>query len=319
MRVRRWVGWLAVALGLGIPVSAGAAGYGIYEQGAAVLGMAGAGTASVTDASALFYNPAALTRLEGKQQIYVGGSLLTPSTSFAGVDPYPGFGVSEEMERQLFPLPAIYYASRLGDRWAAGLGLNAPFGLGVEWEDPDQFTGRHIVTKADLTAVNFGFSAAYAINPMVSVALGGNALFSKVKLRQRVQRQLPPGGQIVDVAETVLESDIEPGYGWNAGVSIVPNEQWSVGAFYRGKVITKPEGDADFTQIPTGDAQFDALVAAGLPPDQGVSTVLRFPAIWSLGVAWRPQDWKVEADLVFTEWSATARSAPEALAHSRNP
>jgi hypothetical protein len=31
--------------------------------------------------------------------------------------------------------------------------------------------------------------------------------------------------------------------------------------------------------------------------------LLRFPAIWSLGVAWRPQDWKVEADLVFTEWS----------------
>jgi long-chain fatty acid transport protein len=298
------VGWTAALLFLAaLPGTAAAAGYGIYEQGAAVLGMAGAGTASVSDASAVFFNPAALTRLEGRQQIYVGGSLLTPSTSFAGVAPYPGYGVTEEMERQFFPLPAVYYARRVGERWAAGLGFNAPYGLGVEWKDPDQFTGRYIVTKANLMTGNLGLSAAYAVNPMVSMAVGGNIMFTKVKLHQRVQRPVPPGGQIVDVAEVVLESDIEPGYGWNAAVSIVPNERWSVGAYYRGKVITKPDGDADFTQIPTGDAQFDAAVAASLPPDQGVSTVLRLPAIWSLGVAWRPQNWKVEADLVFTEWS----------------
>ena len=303
MKRKGWIVLATLAGALASATSGHAAGYGIYEQGAAVLGMAGAGTAGVSDASAVFYNPAALTRLEGKQQFYIGGTVLATNTSFAGVNPYPGFGVTEEMKRGFFPLPAIYYAHRFGERGAAGLGFNAPFGLGVEWKDPDHFTGRYIVTKADLLAPNLGLSAAYAVNPMLSVAAGGNVMFSKVKLRQRVQQSYPPGGQIVDVAEAVLESDTEPGYGWNAAVSIVPSPRLSIGASYRGKIVTKPHGDADFTQIPTGDAQFDAAVAASLPPDQAVHTVLRFPAIGSLGVAWMPERWKLEADLVFTEWS----------------
>ena len=303
MTLRRSTWGFALICVAALPAAGWGAGYGIYEQGAAVLGMAGAGTASVSDASALFYNPAALTRIAGMQQFYVGGTLLSLTTSFAGVQPYPGYGITEEMKRQFFPLPAFYYARRVGERWAAGLGVNAPFGLGVEWKNPDQFTGRYIATKADLQAVNLGLSGAYQINSVLSVALGGDALFSKVKIRRRIQKPFPPGGQVVDVAEAVLESHVEPGYGWNVAVSATPNERWSLGAFYRSKVIIKPDGDADFTQISTGDPQFDAGVAAGLPPDQGLSTVLRFPAIWSFGAAWRPERWKVEGDLVLTEWS----------------
>src|SRR5262245_20840299 len=135
MTVRASTWGLVLACMNALPAAALAAGYGIYEQGAALLGMAGAGTASVSDASPQFYNPAALTRLAGTQQIYLGGSLITPVTSFAGVAPYPGYGVTEEMERQFFPLPALYYARGFGERWAAGVGLNAPFGLGVEWKN----------------------------------------------------------------------------------------------------------------------------------------------------------------------------------------
>src|SRR6266850_3822824 len=105
---------LAAAVGMAVGhATALAAGYAIYEQGAAVLGMAGAGVASVSDASALFFNPAALARLEGSR-LLVGGSVLSPVTSFAGMDPYPGYGVTEEMERQHFFPPTLYFSRHGG-------------------------------------------------------------------------------------------------------------------------------------------------------------------------------------------------------------
>lgn len=97
MRLHRIAIAAALAAVCLVPGLARGAGYGIYEQGAAALGMAGAYTASVHDASAAFYNPAALVRLDGREA-YFGGTWLNTHNSFAGVDPYPGFGVSEEME-----------------------------------------------------------------------------------------------------------------------------------------------------------------------------------------------------------------------------
>lgn len=292
---------LATAL---LPATAGAAGYAIYEQGAAALGMAGAATASVHDASAVFFNPAAMTRLDGTR-IYVGGSALQPVASFAGMGPNPGYGVTEEMVRQTFYPPTIYATRLLRKGLAAGVGINSPYGLGVEW-DPITFSGRYLVTKVDLQTVNSSACLAWAPNDRLSVAAGADVLYAKVLLRNRTLLVAPGGGGgLVDVAETQLKSDLTPGAGWNAAVHFVPAERWRLGAFYRSKVVVHVDGaDATFSQIPTGNATVDASVAAVLPPDQGVSTVLRFPAIWSAGVAFQPTPaWNVEADFVFYEWS----------------
>ena len=296
---------LAALLAVLGPAAAQAAGYGIYEQGASVLGMAGAGTASVHDASALFFNPAAMTTLPGTR-LLGGVSMLSPVTSFAGENPYPGFGVTEEMKNQNFFPPTFYLTHQLPRRFTIGAGFAAPFGLGVDWKNPDTFTGNYIVTKATLNSYHALLSAAYEVNPRWSVALGGVAAFTNVELDQRLYTPIPGGGGAqAQVAKLNLKGNTTAGYGWNAAMLFRPDSTIRVGAYYRSKVVVHEDGDATFTQIPTGNASLDAAVAASLPPNQGVKTVLRLPAMWSAGVAWNPAPaWTFEYDLNYVEWKA---------------
>jgi len=310
MRTRTFITAIALIAAL-VPTLARASAYQIYEQGAAVLGMAGAGTASVNDPSALFFNPAAITRLNG-QQLLVGGNLISPVVSFAGTPAYPGYGVTEEWTRQSFPIPNLYYTYNSGKKWAAGLALDAPYGLGMAWKDPERFTGRTIITKGDLKAINASATFAWAFNPKWSAAVGLDEIWANVSLHSIETAPIPGGsGGTANVANVELSTDYTPAPTWNAGVLFAPNERWRIGAHYRSfAVVEIDNGRANFDQIlyssgnPAFDGPFNAAVAAGLPPDQKATTTLNLPAIWSAGVSYSPQPaWTIEGDLNVLGWS----------------
>lgn len=307
MKLHRTAIAAALAAAVLVPGLARSAGYGIYEQGAAALGMAGAHTASVHDASAAFYNPAALVRLDG-QQLYLGGSWLYTRNSFAGVDPYPGFGVSEEMEAGNFFPPTVYWTNHFADHWAYGVSVNAPFGLGVSWKNPETFTGRDRVTKASLQGLNGGLNLAWAATDRLSFGIGFNTILAGVELNSIRQEIIPGGGGAkANVADVKLEASNKPGYGWNLATLWAVNDEWKFGAYHRSQVdVDIDDGEATFQQILTGNASFDAAVAAGLPGTQNdVGTTLHFPAIWSVGAAWSPTPaWTWELDFNWTLWSA---------------
>jgi long-chain fatty acid transport protein len=301
---RTWLALGLAALTLA-PTVARAAGYGIYEQGAAVLGMAGAGTASVNDPSAVFFNPAAMTGLTGTRA-YGGGTFLQRTSSFAGTAPFPGYGVTEEMEPQrAFPGTA-YLTHHFEGPWAIGLGYNTPYGLSTEWKNVDQFTGRYIVVRADLRTYNYSLEAARTMGKTMSVGFGGNLVYTRAILSNRHFIAAPGGGGgQFEVANFALTSNVSPGYGWNGGLTWTPKQSLKIGLTYRGRVVIHADGDADITQYSTGDPQVDAGVAASLPPDQPASTVIVLPAIGALGAAYHwGAAWTIEADAVYNEWSA---------------
>lgn len=292
---------------------AGAAGFAIYEQGARAMGGAGAFTARADDPSAIYFNPAGLAHLEG------GALLLSPNlihykSEFAGTAPAPGFGVEEETKGQFFPpislyyAHSIYYARSIGSQVAAGIGVYNPYGLKVEWQDPDTFTGRRISTTSRITPFYFVPTVAWAPSPQWRVGAGANLVLSTVELRRHLQAYNPFDDRTDDIGRLALESDRGFGAGFNAGVQWWPSTTMRWGATYRSKVDIDYEGDADFTQVSSGNPVFDAAVAASFPSDQRFATAVAFPAQASFGVARRLGDaWTAEVDVNWTQWSSFDR------------
>ena len=307
MRLHRTALAAALAACMLAPGLAHAAGYGIYEQSASVLGMAGAGTASVGDASANYYNPAALTRLDGRQLDF-GATWLYTNVSFAGMDPYPGYGVTEQMNPGNFFPATFYWADHFRKNWAYGVGVNAPFGLGVDWKNPDTFTDRAYVTKADLRSIDANFNLAWQYSPTLSLAAGINDMFAGVELRRTVPSgaAIPGGGGEPLMVKAHLKGGYSSAIAANAALLWTPDPDWTFGVNYRGGTkVAVDNGTADFTLVPTGNAAVDAYAVGLMPPTQGVSTELQLPALLSVAAAWKPQpDWTWELDVNRTSWSS---------------
>lgn len=289
------------------PASTQAAGFALFEQGARGLGFAGAYTAQASDPSAIFHNPAGLAFLRGTQ-VYVGGTLVRPTTEFRGAAPFPGEGVTEQGDAGIAVPPAAYLSHMFGERWAAGIGVNVPFGLTSAWEDPDRYTGRYISTRAELRGFSINPTIAYRASDRFALGGGVDLRLSSVKLFRRVPVVNPFTQRVFDAAEVTLTSDTATGVGFNAGLLAKLTDGLSIGASYRHKVAIDYEGSADFVLRPSGNAQLDARVRQVLPEGAvPVTTRIEFPAIASVGVAYRWTRWVVEADVNWYGWSSFDR------------
>jgi long-chain fatty acid transport protein len=288
---------------LGAPGSASASGFSIYEQGGRAMGFAGAYTAVTDDPSAIFYNGAALAFLEGKQ-VYAGGTLVMPQSTFTGAAPFPGAGVRESQQVGTLPVPAIYFSHRVSPRIAWGIGLDVPFGLKTKWASPDTFTGRYIAVESSLRGVALNPTLAVLVNDKLSLGAGLDLRFSSVRLERRAGAVDPFTQTVKDTAAVVLDSDTATGVGFNVGVVAKPRPGLSLGAQYRHKVKIDYSGTGTFTQIPTGNAQLDAIVASRLPKGSpAVETSIEYPSILSAGVARDWEWWTAAVDVVFFQWS----------------
>lgn len=303
-----WTKALGVgALGALAALPLSAAGFSIFEQGSKAMGMAGAFTAQADDPSLLFHNVGGLGFVE-ERQFSVGATWIRGlKAELEGANPFPGEGyTAEQTNLSEFP-PHLYYVQPINDTWKFGFGVMTPFGLTTEWEDPDQFAGRFLSTKAALQAIDLQPTIGWQVSPSFSIGVGAVARVSSVELNRNVGSVNPFTQQFVDVGRLKLEGDFSEGYGFTAGVLHKATGRFSWGLSYRSKVKVEYDGDARLTQVSTGNAQFDAVLRTRLPfgVDLPVETEIDFPDEASLGLAFGiTPNVLVETDFNYTGWSS---------------
>lgn len=298
---------LAVAaLGALAAVPMHAAGFGIFEHGSKAMGMAGAFTAQADDPSLLFHNAGGLAFVT-ERDVATGFTWITSTEAeLDGADPFPGTGYHAEQEDlSEFP-PHLYWVQPINSTWKFGLGVFAPFGLTTEWQDPDQFAGRFLSSKAALRAIDVNPTLGWQITDSFGLGIGAVARFSDVELKRNIGAINPFTQRVADVGRLTLESDFGNAFGWNVGILHKVNNSFSWGLSYRSKIDMDYDGDARVVQVPTGNAQFDAAVRGLIPfeTDLPVETNIEFPDMASLGLAFAlSPNLLLETDFNWTGWS----------------
>jgi long-chain fatty acid transport protein len=284
----------------------GAAGFGIFEHGSKAMGMAGAFTAQADDPSALFHNAGGLA-FQDERAFAAGATYITSSEAeFEGGLPFPGpSGRGEQKELAEVP-PHVYWVQPIGEALRFGLGITSPFGLTTNWENPDNWPGRFLNTKASLRSIDLNPTLAFKLGDNFGLGIGAVARFSDVELNRRLAVQNPFTFRAVEAGAIHLESDFDEGFGWNAGLLHKWNNSFQWGLSYRSKVEVDYAGEGRITQRPTGNAQLDELLRTRLPFGQNlpIETAIEFPDMASLGLLFAVTSnlW-IETDANWTGWS----------------
>ena len=286
-------------------VTAFGAGFSIFEQGAKASGMAGAFVATADDASAIFYNPAGIAQ-QRELQVLAGATFINFSNEFNG-DPNSEYtaGTSGKYDRHTFVPPNMYVSKGFGQNLTVGVGVFAAWGLRTDWADP--WVGRFVSRDADLKTTSVQPTVAWQTsNGRFAVGGGVEYRRARVILNQNIALPFvnPFTGRVTDIGNARLASDYGDDIGWNLGVLFKPSDRLRFGASYRSDMDIELDGEADFTQISTGNAQLDAAVAATFPQDDTINTVFPFPAVAAVGVAFSPSERvDVELDITHMTWS----------------
>ena len=208
-------------------------GFAIDTQGASSLAQ-GAATIAHTDyASAIFFNPALLNKLEGTQ-IEIGTTLFFPSIKFKSDITGKTFKIKTEIDYA----ETFFVTHKFNDKISAGIGVFNPFGLETAW--PDDWEGRYIATKSELQTFNINPAVSYQITPYIAVSAGLDVLLLDAIMEKKINLSGLLGFPVPD-GEQKLDGD-GTGLGYNLGILLEPHKDVAIGASYRSKIKVDVEG-----------------------------------------------------------------------------
>jgi long-chain fatty acid transport protein len=300
---------LAAAALLAGASAARGAGFAIIEQSVRNLGNAFAGaTADPEDTAAIYWNAAGIAFQAGTH-VSVGAHAILPSFEFDGASSYPLFGNlpvsgNEGGDAGVDSyVPNFYLVHQINERINVGLGLHAPFGLAVEYDDG--WVGRYHALKTELITLNINPTVAWKVNDRLALGAGVSAQYAEAEMSQAIDFGTILASQGAGTApgsldgKATLEGD-DWAYGFNLGVLYACENGRRLGLAYRSAIDHELEGDASFdTPDPARPLQ-----AMGLFRDTGGAADLRLPDTVTAGI-YQPVGGSLAllADVAWTQWS----------------
>ncbi len=262
-----------------------AGGFQLNEHGSKAMGLGGAFTAVVSDASTVYWNAAGMSFLEGTNLI-LGAALIGPSTTFRGVTPSVD---KSRMVRQVFFPPHFFLTHQISESFSVGLGASVPFGLGTLWED--DWLGRYLAVETELTTIAVPLVVSWKIADNLSISAGGSYHHASVLIRQATSLAPFEGDAFI-----TLEGEESSAFGYNFGFLWKPLDVLSIGGSFKSEVDFSFEGTAEAT----GPVQ----LAASLPSGD-ISADLTTPLNIQGGIAVRViKQLQLSADFQWIGWSS---------------
>lgn len=264
-----------------------AEGYQVNMQSQKQTGMGHTGAGQKLGATSIHFNPGAMAFMPGKYDFSLGASGVFSKNKFEGTQ-----GISRSDNPMGTPL-FFYGAMQLSDKFAAGIGVNSPYGNSLKWGDDWQ--GRYLIQDISLQAIFVKPTLSYKLSDNLSVGAGLIIGFGSVDLNRALSfaaiNPALPDGQVNLKGSTTA-------YGFTGGLFYQATEKFSAGISYRSKVLMKmEEGDANFT-VP-------AAVSSLFPEDNKFSAELPMPSNLTLGLGFQASEkWFFAFDLQAVGWSA---------------
>jgi long-chain fatty acid transport protein len=280
--MKRFISKLAVVLTCTFPAfAAHANGLRVLSEDGFASARGDAFAATADNSSAIYYNPAGLTQIEGTELrggiygIYLDPTYISPGNS----DTY-------RVGKHYAFIPQLYFSHTLTNQAVSfGLGVYAPFGGSISWPQNTGF--RAVATHGSTTYLRIAPTIAFQLGDHLSIGGGLSANHARVELQQGLTRFATP-----------FANDFRfTGSGWavggDFGALLKPWDFLSFGVTMRTATSFNLKGetaliDQPFIQSTATQARANA----------------QFPLTATFAVSYRPTEkWNLEFDADYAEWS----------------
>ncbi len=252
-----------------LPIQLFAGGFRLPNQDALATARGNAYTASVDTPAAVYYNPAALSLVDGTE-VSAGVYIIKQKIDFENA------GVNASTDNSWEMIPHFYYKTSISNSLSAGLGFYTPFGMGNIWGENTPFA--QISTEASIANNTLSPVIAYKFNECFSI--GGGLTLNYIESELKFLTTL--GGGAIGPEFKFKGDDLDLGYVFS--LLFQPNERHSFGLLYRSHVDHELKGYS---------------VVAGTPR-LGTKGELDVPDYIDIGYSYSPTpNWNIEFNI---EW-----------------